>query len=433
MIEKVDKSAPNSAWFFADLSIDKEFKAGDIVDIQIMRTGEWNHQLYGKVKVTANTIEDVVNNFKTRERGIDLAVDENHEPNHRALAWFKELYTKGRDALYASLELTKEGADLLSKGSYKYFSPEIMFKHIDEETGEQKSNLLIGGAFTNRPFFKNMESLMASEVAVDHQNTNLHLSLTTSAMKEVLNLIDSFNEKEAISIEEKNALTGAFNELDADSQSRVKELVDIQLAKFNDEESEVVAEDVAEEVEESTEEETEEVADEEEASEVVANEDSEEESEEEATDEEISEVEESEEESEEAEEVAANEITVSASSFSELQSEVSKLRKEAHDRLIDDTVSSLLFNEETNTGSVLPKNKEKLVKIFSDMSDKHIGQVAKFLKENPVMSFNEIGSSEEPKAPAIDPEIVKMFEEKAGMPREYAEKAAAEYMEKTKK
>lgn len=82
----------------------------------------------------AKVLKEVKQNFDNNERGIELAVDENHEGNHKALAWYRKLTIKGKDALFATVELTKKGAELLTEGAYKYFSPEIVFKKIDEET-----------------------------------------------------------------------------------------------------------------------------------------------------------------------------------------------------------------------------------------------------------------------------------------------------------
>lgn len=159
---------PETAWFFADIPEEegRKYKAGDMVTIQIFRVGKWEHQEYGTVEVTEDTIKDVVKNFASRARGVDLCVDENHEPDHKALGWYKEVYAEDENkTCFAKIELTKKGADLLNEGAYKYFSPEICFYKVDEETGKQMSNLLIGGAFTNRPFFKGMKSLMGSEGA----------------------------------------------------------------------------------------------------------------------------------------------------------------------------------------------------------------------------------------------------------------------------
>jgi hypothetical protein len=82
---------------------------------------------------TADILE-MKRNFDNKVRGIDIAVDENHDPDHRALGRYKELYTKNKDTeLRAKIELTELGADILSKGSYKYFSPEICWIWYDEE------------------------------------------------------------------------------------------------------------------------------------------------------------------------------------------------------------------------------------------------------------------------------------------------------------
>lgn len=121
-------------WSFSDLGEFKEVKEGDKVQIQIMRTGKWKHPMYGEVIITPQTINDVVENFNSNTRGIDIAVDENHEENHKALGWFRELKKQGKDALNATIELTKMGAELINQGAYKYFSPEIAFNKRDEET-----------------------------------------------------------------------------------------------------------------------------------------------------------------------------------------------------------------------------------------------------------------------------------------------------------
>ena len=84
-----------------------------------------------KIEITSKTLSEVKENFDNNERQIDLAVDENHEPNHKALARYRELYLKdNKNSLFAKLELTQKGADLLNEWAYKYFfSPEIVFKN----------------------------------------------------------------------------------------------------------------------------------------------------------------------------------------------------------------------------------------------------------------------------------------------------------------
>lgn len=131
--------------------------------------------------------------------------------------------------MFATLELTKKGAELLNEGAYKYFSPEIVFQKKDEETGKVQKNLLIGGAFTNRPFFKAMQPLLASEdsqieASNGHQKTHSTGTVSQSdsyilafndskIMNKFLQLIAQFADMTAINTDQKNQLEKAFNQI----------------------------------------------------------------------------------------------------------------------------------------------------------------------------------------------------------------------------
>lgn len=213
---------PSSMRFVSELAFsEKKLKAGDTVVIQIMRTGTWQHSLYGEVKVTREMLKEVKKNFDDNVRGVQIAVDENHEDNHAALAWHEELFFEegNEDALFARATLTQAGADKSNDGAYKYYSPEIAFQWTNEETGTTYSNLLIGGAFTNRPFFKGMKALQASESASANgqgtPETGLSLFLFSSPdrMKNFLALIAKFSALPKLTKEQKAELDAAFKEV----------------------------------------------------------------------------------------------------------------------------------------------------------------------------------------------------------------------------
>lgn len=241
-----------TAWGFSEFAetTKTDRQAGDIVDIQIMRTGKWNHPVYGEFEVTEDTLKEVKQNFDNNLRGIRLAVDENHEPNHKALAWYNELYQVSPQDLYAKLELTQKGADLLNEGAYKYFSPEIVFYKQDEESGKPITNMLVGGAFTNRPFFKSMQPLMASEdgqetgetseaqgVAGSETHDNFYIFFDLP-MKTLLDLLAKFSDFAKINKTEKAALEKAFSELDQGSRSdAITAEYNKTLAKFSEDET----------------------------------------------------------------------------------------------------------------------------------------------------------------------------------------------------
>lgn len=130
--------------------------------VQILRTGSWDHPVYGQFKVDLIDLAQFVQNFQNNIRGVDLCVDVNHESGHRAVGWYREVYQEG-DALFASIEWTTEGIQYITSKQYRYFSPELYFSFRDEESGEVTNNVLVGGGITNRPFFKGMKALQMSE------------------------------------------------------------------------------------------------------------------------------------------------------------------------------------------------------------------------------------------------------------------------------
>lgn len=59
--------------------------------IQVIRTGTFHHEKYGKFEVTKSHLLSFVENFKNNVRQIDLALDYAHESDKEAAAWFLSL------------------------------------------------------------------------------------------------------------------------------------------------------------------------------------------------------------------------------------------------------------------------------------------------------------------------------------------------------
>ncbi len=423
--------SPEAVWFFNALEFKdkKEFKAGDVVRVQIMRTGKWEHPMYGEVKITKKTIKDVVLNFKSKKRGVELAVDENHEPDHKALAWFKELISEndGND-LFADVELTKKGADLLNEGAYKYFSPEIVFSKLDEETGEQQSNLLIGGAFTNRPFFKNMVPLMASEGAaadVKLSDDTLRHALFfshSSTMKKFLELMAKLVEKDTISASDKTELEQAFNELPEDDRNEeITKAFNEICAKF--EEPEAKPEGEAEEKPEEKPEGKVEIEEEAET---------EEESEEEAKSEVPEGV-----EGVQANEDGSFEVTDPAKfaeSIKGIQTLASKMQRQQTLAACEKAVTPLVFSEKRADRVILPKQKKEIVEFAASLDEKRRATFFSILGKLKAVPAEELGHGKDiepditkPETFSESDEVVKYFMEKLSQDLATAQKSAAEY------
>lgn len=141
-------------------------------EIHVLMLGEWDHDLYGKIKITSADVEQFVTNFDEDVRK-DIPITAGHETMDEkpAVGWFKELQNKGEDGLWAKVEWTEEGKQLLSQKAYKYFSPEFYRTYEDPETHEVYTNVLVGGALTNKPYFKGLSAIIASDLTIINSTT----------------------------------------------------------------------------------------------------------------------------------------------------------------------------------------------------------------------------------------------------------------------
>lgn len=192
---------------------------GEIQDnrskVQILRTWKFKHPQYWEFEITKKDLAEFKANYDAKKRGVDLAVDENHDGNHKAVGWYKEVLQEW-DKLFAVIEWTKEGLKLLKEKVYRYFSPELYFDFQDEESGEIIKNLLIGWGITNRPFFKNMEALAACE---PENTTKVNYFLNTENMKSFKELNEALSSKDKLSFSELSEVRLAFSELSEGDQN----------------------------------------------------------------------------------------------------------------------------------------------------------------------------------------------------------------------
>lgn len=143
-------------------------------EIHVVPTGKWSHPVYGEMEITSAHVAEFVKNFKDKVRR-DIPITAGHDNGMNggelpAVGWFKELIDRGVNGLYAVVEWTEEGQRLLKARAFKYFSPEFYEEYSDPETGEKRSHVLVGGALTNKPYFKELDAVVAfSEPAIIHQ------------------------------------------------------------------------------------------------------------------------------------------------------------------------------------------------------------------------------------------------------------------------
>lgn len=174
----------NGTSFFS--SIELSDQAGVPAEIQILKTGKFNHPSYGYFEINPVVLQEMKRNFDSRVRGIDLAVDYFHESDKEASGWITALNLKedGKE-LWAAIKWTPTAEKKLAQRELRYFSPDFTFKWSDPESGKTFNNVLFGGGLTNRPFLKDMQAIVANENKGDQmtaeqikelENKNLKLS-----------------------------------------------------------------------------------------------------------------------------------------------------------------------------------------------------------------------------------------------------------------
>lgn len=217
--------------------------------IQILRTGSWDHPVYGQFKVDLVDLSQFVQNFKNNVRGVDLCVDVNHHHEHRAVGWYRDVYQEG-EALFALIEWTPEGKQLITSKQYRYFSPELYFSYRDEESGEVQNNVLVGGGITNRPFFKGMKALQMSEPETPIENEarkTFYFYNLSDMSKKFSDIVADLAKVSKVSPAQLDEARLSFSELaTADQDAALPEMKAIE-AKFSEE-----AEDPAPEAQDPT-------------------------------------------------------------------------------------------------------------------------------------------------------------------------------------
>lgn len=141
-------------------------KFGEKYELEVLHAGIWEHPQYGQIKISEHDIDKFIQNFRDGTRKVDIAVDQEHMPEKGAAGWFKTLEKVaegGKIKLKAAIEWTKLGKRLIKDGIFKYFSPEFDFDYEDQETQDHFENVLIGGALTNRPYFKSLAPVAFNE------------------------------------------------------------------------------------------------------------------------------------------------------------------------------------------------------------------------------------------------------------------------------
>jgi len=152
----MSKKLPNQSFRLTPIAILlSEKSTTPPTKVQVIRTGTFHHEKYGKFEVTKEHLLSFKKNFDDKVRRIDIALDYGHESEGEAAAWFKDLeLSDDGTELWAIPEWTPEGGAAVLSKRYRYLSADFNFDYEDNETLKKYGPTLLGAGLTNRPVVK---------------------------------------------------------------------------------------------------------------------------------------------------------------------------------------------------------------------------------------------------------------------------------------
>lgn len=134
--------------------------------VHALPLGSYKHPVYGTIDITVDRVKRFADSVVKKVRGIEPSINYNHNNNDIAAGWAKNAEARS-DGLWLFVEWTTDAVGKIKEKAYRYFSAE--FADVWEDPQEQKySDVILGGALTNRPFMKNLVPVNLSEATLDN-------------------------------------------------------------------------------------------------------------------------------------------------------------------------------------------------------------------------------------------------------------------------
>ena len=144
--------------------------------VEAMPARTYKTQMYGEVPITMEKLDRMVQNFKSNARGQEIAIDFEHGTDRakgrQAAGWYKDFDIRPstanpeQPALFALVNFTDDAKQEISDGKWKYFSLEWEDEWEDTD-GNKYTDVVTGGAITNRPIAKKMLPINFSETMLE--------------------------------------------------------------------------------------------------------------------------------------------------------------------------------------------------------------------------------------------------------------------------
>jgi phage I-like protein len=208
----------------------QEMEGADIEWVQLIRTGKFNHALFGKFDINKKVLREFKANFDNKVRGVDIAVDYFHESLAEAAGWIREIELRENDKqLWIKVDWTPKAEERILEKEIRYISADFDLDYADSETGIEYGATLYGAGLTNRPHVKGMKAIFSDEIVGQSQfklNNNEDTNMAID-FNEMLASVGELSEDEKLQLGEKLGFSVKTSEADA---ANAKKLADANTA-----------------------------------------------------------------------------------------------------------------------------------------------------------------------------------------------------------
>ena len=225
--------------------------------VQLLKTGTFFDPRYGKVEITKEILENMIQKFTEGVRGVELMIDYKHDSEAEAAGWIKGLEIievqlseadeeNGVEAqveyqLWSDVEWTPTGSKKLSDKEFAYLSADFHPSYKDNENPEvNHGHVLLGAALTNRPVIKRMnpaiqlsesenlstENKEISKMEKDHEKKLADLESENNEMGAKLGKVKSLMED--LGVESIEDLMKMISELRTENETMLSEKKDAE-------------------------------------------------------------------------------------------------------------------------------------------------------------------------------------------------------------
>ena len=142
---------------------DAGVSSGIPTTIHLIPVGQWDHDLYGPILITASDIREFEQNFNMNVRkGVFITAGHEGFQELPAVGWITKVESRA-DGLWGDVDWNDMGKEALSDKQFKFYSPEFYRDYEDPQNHQLYRNVMTGGALTKSPYFKELEALVMSD------------------------------------------------------------------------------------------------------------------------------------------------------------------------------------------------------------------------------------------------------------------------------